>query len=70
MERSEIVSKCLDCKHFSGKPQYMAKRNNGMKAVNNRAHNWCYKHDVDLVLIEKDGKQVPDIAECKSFEQK
>lgn len=69
-EEIGTISLCLECEHFSGKPEYMAKRNNGSSAVNSKKHNWCIKHDVDLLLIESPKGLVPDIADCKSFKQK
>jgi len=66
-----LISVCLECKHFSGKPKYVAKDNAGIKRVNSKKNNWCNKHDVDLFLIRSPkGDLVPDIAECESFEQK
>jgi len=67
---SDIVSKCLSCSNFSGKPEYVAKRNNGLKTVNSREYNWCLKHDYDLPIIDREGEIVPDISECSSFNKK
>jgi hypothetical protein len=34
MEEIGVISLCLECENFSGKPKYIAKRNNGIKSVN------------------------------------
>jgi hypothetical protein len=70
MEEIGVISLCLECENFSGKPKYIAKRNNGIKSVNTRKNNWCLKHDVDLMLIDSPKGLVPDIAECESFNKK
>ena len=67
MEDIGIISLCLVCEHFSGKPDYVAKRNDGIRVVASVKNNFCLKHDYALGLIDSPVGLVPDVAECRSY---
>lgn len=66
---SDSISLCVDCKHYSGKPKYVAKRNNGIKCVSSNSMYRCLKYNTELWVMQKNEETVPDVAECESYEK-
>jgi hypothetical protein len=64
-----IISLCLNCEHFGGNPDYVAKTNKGIQTINQNKYHHCLKYDVSLPLTmsTKTKELVPDIAECKGY---